>query len=85
MTTGKSLISSLRRLPKLARRGPCQKRPSETTGVEAKTSHRLLEVNLGTRSLTRTEALTLECDLLVGTFLGNLWLAAANSAGSEVP
>jgi ATP-dependent exoDNAse (exonuclease V) alpha subunit len=40
-------------------------RLSETTGVEAKTIHRLLEVNPGTGGFMRNEAMPLECDLLV--------------------
>ena len=45
--------------------GRAAKRLSETTGVEAKTIHRLLEVNPGSGGFTRNEARPLECDLLV--------------------
>lgn len=45
--------------------GRAAKRLSETTGVEAKTIHRLLEVNPGTGGFMRNEGLPLECDLLV--------------------
>jgi ATP-dependent exoDNAse (exonuclease V) alpha subunit len=45
--------------------GRAAKRLSETTGVEAKTIHRLLEVNPGSGGFTRNESRPLECDLLV--------------------
>ena len=45
--------------------GRAAKRLSETTGVEAKTIHRLLEVNPGSGGFARNEARPLECDLLV--------------------
>ena len=45
--------------------GRAAKRLSETTGVEAKTVHRLLEVNPASRVFTRNEANPLDCDLLV--------------------
>ena len=45
--------------------GRAAKRLSDTTGVEAKTIHRLLEVNPGSGSFTRNESRPLECDLLV--------------------
>ena len=45
--------------------GRAAKRLSETTGVEAKTIHRLLEVQPATGSFTRNEASPLDCDLLV--------------------
>lgn len=45
--------------------GRAAKRLSETTGVEAKTIHRLLEVNLGTGGFMRSESMPLECDLLI--------------------
>jgi exodeoxyribonuclease V alpha subunit len=45
--------------------GRAAKRLSETTGVEAKTIHRLLEVNPGTGGFVRNESSPLECDLLV--------------------
>ena len=45
--------------------GRAAKRLSETTGVEAKTIHRLLEVNPSSGGFTRNEARPLECDLLV--------------------
>jgi exodeoxyribonuclease V alpha subunit len=45
--------------------GRAAKRVSETTGMEAKTIHRLLEVNPATGKFTRNEAQPLECDLLV--------------------
>ncbi len=38
---------------------------SETTGVEAKTIHRLLEVNPASGGFMRNAARPLECDLLV--------------------
>jgi exodeoxyribonuclease V alpha subunit len=44
--------------------GRAAKRLSETTGVEAKTIHRLLEVNPSSGGFTRNEARPLECDLL---------------------
>jgi exodeoxyribonuclease V alpha subunit len=45
--------------------GRAAKRLSETTGMEAKTIHRLLEVQPATGSFIRNEANPLECDLLV--------------------
>ena len=45
--------------------GRAAKRLSEATGVEAKTIHRLLEVEPGTGSFSRNEANPLQCDLLV--------------------
>ena len=45
--------------------GRAAKRLSETTGVEAKTIHRLLEVNPGSGGFMRNEGRPLECDLLV--------------------
>jgi exodeoxyribonuclease V alpha subunit len=45
--------------------GRAAKRLSETTGVEAKTIHRLLEVQPATTSFGRNEANPLRCDLLV--------------------
>ena len=45
--------------------GRAAKRLSETTGVEAKTIHRLLEVNPASGGFTRNEGRPLECDLLV--------------------
>jgi exodeoxyribonuclease V alpha subunit len=45
--------------------GRAAKRLFETTGVEAKTIHRLLEVQPATGSYGRNEANPLECDLLV--------------------
>ncbi len=45
--------------------GRAAKRLSEATGVEAKTIHRLLEVQPATGSFTRNEANPLACDLLV--------------------
>jgi exodeoxyribonuclease V alpha subunit len=45
--------------------GRAAKRLWETTGVEAKTIHRLLEVNPASGGFTRNEGRPLECDLLV--------------------
>ncbi len=45
--------------------GRAAKRLSETTGLEAKTVHRLLEVQPGTGAFQRNEAKPLDCDLLV--------------------
>ena len=45
--------------------GRAAKRLSETTGVGAKTIHRLLEVQPATGRFTRNEANPLDCDLLV--------------------
>src|ERR1019366_440386 len=45
--------------------GGAAKRLPDTTGVEAKTIHRLLEVNPASGGFTRNEARPLECDLLV--------------------
>jgi len=45
--------------------GRAAKRLSDTTGVEAKTIHRLLEVNPASGGFTRNEGRPLECDLLV--------------------
>ncbi len=45
--------------------GRAAKRLSETTGVEAKTIHRLLEVNPAAGGFKRNEGNPLECDLLV--------------------
>jgi exodeoxyribonuclease V alpha subunit len=45
--------------------GRAAKRLSESTGLEAKTIHRLLETDPRTGSFRRTEQALLECDLLV--------------------
>jgi len=45
--------------------GRAAKRMSEATGLEAKTIHRLLEVDPGTGGFQRQERRPLECDLLV--------------------
>ena len=45
--------------------GRAAKRLSEATGLEAKTIHRLLEVQPATGAFTRNESRPLECDLLV--------------------
>jgi exodeoxyribonuclease V alpha subunit len=45
--------------------GRAAKRLGEATGLEAKTIHRLLEVNPGTGGFLRNESFPLECDLLV--------------------
>jgi exodeoxyribonuclease V alpha subunit len=45
--------------------GRAAKRLSETTGIEAKTIHRLLEVQPATGSFGRNEGNPLDCDLLV--------------------
>ena len=45
--------------------GRAAKRLSETTGLEAKTIHRLLEVQPGTSAFARNESRPLDCDLLV--------------------
>lgn len=45
--------------------GRAAKRLSEATGVEAKTIHRLLEVNPASAGFRRNEARLLECDRLV--------------------
>jgi exodeoxyribonuclease V alpha subunit len=45
--------------------GRAAKRLSETTGIEARTIHRLLEASPATGTFNRTEASPLACDLLV--------------------
>jgi exodeoxyribonuclease V alpha subunit len=45
--------------------GRAAKRLSETTGIEAKTIHRLLEVQPGTGRFARNESNPLDCDLVV--------------------
>ena len=45
--------------------GRAAKRLADTTGLEAKTIHRLLEVDPGTGRFSRNEANPLACDLLV--------------------
>lgn len=45
--------------------GRAAKRLTETTGLEAKTIHRLLEINPANGRFQRNEENTLECDLLV--------------------
>jgi site-specific recombinase XerD len=45
--------------------GRAAKRLTETTGLEAKTIHRLLEIDPGTGRFTRNESNTLACGLLV--------------------
>jgi exodeoxyribonuclease V alpha subunit len=45
--------------------GRAAKRLSETTGVDAKTMHRLLEVDPATGKFSRNEDKPLECDLLI--------------------
>ena len=53
------------RLALCAPTGRAAKRLSETTGLEAKTIHRLLEVDPGTGGFKRQESRPLDCDLLV--------------------
>ena len=45
--------------------GRAAKRLTETTGIEAKTIHRLLEIDAATGRFTRNEDNPLECDLLI--------------------
>ena len=45
--------------------GRAAKRLTETTGMEAKTIHRLLEINPATGRFTKDESNPLACDLLV--------------------
>src|SRR6202163_998552 len=45
--------------------GRAAKRLTETTGMEAKTIHRLLEINPGKGRVSRNESNTLACDLVV--------------------
>jgi len=45
--------------------GRAAKRLTETTGLEAKTIHRLLEIDPGTGRFSRNESNTLACGLLV--------------------
>jgi exodeoxyribonuclease V alpha subunit len=45
--------------------GRAAKRLTETTGLEAKTIHRLLEINPATGKFLRTEDQPLDCDLLI--------------------
>ena len=45
--------------------GRAAKRLSDTTGIDAKTIHRLLEINPATGAFTRNESNPLKCDLLV--------------------
>jgi exodeoxyribonuclease V alpha subunit len=45
--------------------GRAAKRLTETTGLEAKTIHRLLEIDPGTERFVRNEDKPLECDLLI--------------------
>ena len=49
--------------------GRAAKRMSEATGLEAKTIHRLLEVQPATGTFTRNDGNPLECDLLVVDFM----------------
>jgi exodeoxyribonuclease V alpha subunit len=68
-TVMKSILAVLRakgvRVALCAPTGRAAKRLSEATGLEAKTIHRLLEVDPASGSFRRHEARPLECDLLV--------------------
>src|SRR6516225_4747336 len=69
--------------------GRATKRLTETTGLEAKTIHRLLEIDPGTGRFTRNESHTLSCGLLVVDetsmvdvpLMHSLLRAVPNSAG----
>ena len=61
----KIVIAKQVRVALCAPTGRATKRLSESTGLEAKTIHRLLETNPRTGEFRRTEEHPLECDLLV--------------------
>ena len=61
----KIVIAKQVRVALCAPTGRAAKRLSESTGLEAKTIHRLLETNPRTGEFRRTEEHPLECDLLV--------------------
>jgi exodeoxyribonuclease V alpha subunit len=61
----KILIAKQVRVALCAPTGRAAKRLSESTGMEAKTIHRLLETDPRTGEFRRTEEHSLECDLLV--------------------
>jgi exodeoxyribonuclease V alpha subunit len=61
----KILIAKQVRMALCAPTGRAAKRLSESTGLEAKTIHRLLETDPRTGTFRRTEEHPLECDLLV--------------------
>ena len=61
----KILIAKEVRVALCAPTGRAAKRLSESTGLEAKTIHRLLETDPRTGEFRRTEAHPLDCDLLV--------------------
>src|SRR4029077_15895082 len=62
----KTLAAKGVRLLLCAPTGRAAKRMIEATGVEAKTIHRLLEIDLKSGGVTRNAANPLNCDLLVG-------------------
>ena len=61
----KVLIAKQVRVALCAPTGRAAKRLSESTGLEAKTIHRLLETDPRTGEFRRTEEHPLDCDLLV--------------------
>ena len=61
----KILIAKQVRVALCAPTGRAAKRLSESTGLEAKTIHRLLETDPRTGEFRRTEEHPLDCDLLV--------------------
>jgi exodeoxyribonuclease V alpha subunit len=61
----KILIAKQARVALCAPTGRAAKRLSESTGLEAKTIHRLLETDPRTGEFRRTEEHSLDCDLLV--------------------
>ncbi|MCC6319988.1 MAG: AAA family ATPase, partial [Phycisphaerales bacterium] len=65
--------------------GRAAKRLSETTGLEAKTIHRLLEVNPRTGGFARNEDHPLDCDLLVADEASMVDVPLAHSLLRAVP
>jgi len=65
--------------------GRAAKRLAETTGVEAKTIHRLLEIDPGTGRFTRNESNTLACGLLVVDETSMVDVPLMNSLVRAVP
>ena len=88
-TLVKSILTILRarqvRALLCAPTGRAAKRLSESTGVEAKTIHRLLEVDPATGQFKRTQDSPLDCDLLVVDECSMIDVPLANQLLKAVP
>ncbi len=88
-TLVKSILTILRakhvRALLCAPTGRAAKRLSESTGLEAKTIHRLLEVDPATGQFKRTQDSPLDCDLLVADECSMIDVPLANQLLKAVP